>query len=304
MSDKLLPLLCCPVCESELRRAPGEKSVVCASGHTFDVARAGYINLLPPGKGKNARTGDESRMVRARSAFLSLGYYDAISSSLAACLQPYLPEHPVICDMGCGEGTHTANLAGALPGAYVLGFDASKEAAEIGSKRAKRLGLLSPDGIGGEGSSLCCFPGNLFRLPLRPHCVDAAVSLFAPVAGDECRRILKPDGILAVVSSGRDHLIELRHLIYDEVRLNDTLPEAPEGFCLAERKSLSYTVTLASPEEIENLFVMTPFYYKTTEAGRARLLSRDRLDVTVSVDYSLFRAGTESGDHQEIGGTL
>ena len=288
----LLHLIVCPVCGGDLHRAPGEKSVICPCGHTFDVSRAGYINMLPPGKGRNAKTGDDDRMVRARAAFLSCGYYEKISTALAGFLLPYLPPSPVICDMGCGEGYHTTNLASHWPDAAVLGFDASKEAAETGCKRAKRLGMLPPDGIGipTEGTAVCCLPGNLFHLPMRDHSADAAVSLFAPIAGTECSRILKPGGLLAVVSSGRDHLLEMRRLIYDDVRLNETLPDAPDGFTPVGRESLTYTVTLGSAEEIESLFVMTPFYYKTTEAGRKRLLDRETLTVTVSVDYSFFRA--------------
>lgn len=43
-------------------------------------------------------------------------------------------------------------------------------------------------------------------------------------------------------------------------------------------------------EDIRALFVMTPFYYKTTEEGRARLLNNDTLRVRVDVNLSVFEA--------------
>ncbi len=284
-----LTVLRCPVCGGALSRAPGEGSVSCDAGHSFDVSRAGYVNLLPPGKGRNARTGDDRGMVRARTAFLSLGHYAPISDRLAGLLGPRLRPVPLLCDMGCGEGYHTVKLAAAMK-ASVIGFDASKTAAEEGCRRAKREGFLSKDGIGAEETApaAICLPGNLFRLPVRDHVFDAAVSLFAPVAGEESKRILRPGGLLAVVSSGERHLIELRRLIFEEVRLNDTGPVVPPRFRPSGEEELTYSVELGSREEVRSLFEMTPFYYKTTEAGRDRLSAAEKLTVTVNVRFSFF----------------
>ena len=65
--------LLCPVCGGRLAR---EKKVWrCENHHCFDVARSGYVNLLPP-SASGKRHGDDKRMVAARTAFLSRGYYD------------------------------------------------------------------------------------------------------------------------------------------------------------------------------------------------------------------------------------
>ncbi|MBQ8369613.1 MAG: methyltransferase domain-containing protein [Clostridia bacterium] len=288
-------IITCPVCGGELRRE--NRSLVCASGHTFDIAKSGYVNMLPPGKEKNARTGDEKDMVRARVDFLAKGYYAGISSAVAEIMAEYTSGDAVLCDMGCGEGYHTCRFAGELHdktghSVLALGFDASKYAAECASKLAKSKGWLSRDGIGAELYSpvSCAFmPGNIFHLPVKDHAVTCAVSMFAPVAGDEARRILTDDGILVVVSSGRNHLIEMRRLIYDDVHLSDSLPDTPDGFELADRRNLTYTASIENKADIASLFVMTPFYYKTTEAGRARLAERETLDVTVDVNLSVFK---------------
>jgi len=290
-------VITCPVCGGALHRE--NRSLICPASHTFDVAKSGYVNMLPPGKEKNARTGDEKDMVRARVEFLSRGYYNGISSAAADVISEFFHGEGtlVLCDMGCGEGHHTCRIAGELHdkngcGVLALGFDASKYAAECACKLAKSKGWLPRDGIGGECSSAvqCAFmPGNLFHLPVADGTVNCAVSMFAPIAGEETRRILADDGILVVVSSGRDHLLQMRELIYEDVHMSDSMPDAPEGFELITRRNLKYCVTIENKADIESLFMMTPFYYKTTEAGRARLAEQETLDVTAEVNISLFR---------------
>ncbi|MBQ7313310.1 MAG: methyltransferase domain-containing protein [Clostridia bacterium] len=289
-------LLRCPLCGGLFTRY--NKSLRCDSGHSFDVAKAGYVNLLPPGKEKNARTGDERDMVKAREEFLSAGHYAAISDALADAAAQYAPrESYTVCDMGCGEGYHTCRFAARLAertGAPVtaVGFDASKYAAERACKRAVREGLMPKDGIGAafDGNASAYFmPGNIFRLPLADHSVNLALSMFAPVAGDEAKRVLTEDGLLIVVSSGKEHLLEMRQRIYDDVRLSDELPAVPDGFREIARVNGKYQTAIQSTEALMSLFTMTPFYYKTTEAGRERLVSADLpFSVTVDVNYSIF----------------
>lgn len=298
MND-ILDILSCLLCGRSLDRVSG--SLRCGNGHSFDIARSGYVNLLPPGKEKNARSGDEREMVRARESFLSLGYYDSIADTLAGLVTEYSPDSCksscTVCDMGCGEGYHTCrtieHLSELCDGELLaVGFDASKYAAERASKRAVREGLMPRDGVGAahdKGAAAYFFPGNLFRLPLADSSVNVALSLFAPVAGDEAARILKNDGLLIVVSSGREHLLELRRRIYEDVRLSDELPPVPSGFRELGRRHSTEVVSIRTTEELRALFTMTPFYYKTTEQGRERLLSSEMpFRLTVDVDYSIF----------------
>ena len=292
----ILDILKCPVCGGALDRR--ERCLVCASGHNFDIAKCGYVNMLPPGREKNSRTGDERDMVRARVDFLSRGYYAEISRRFAELISDILPERDscVICDMGAGEGYHTCQIADTVHSktgreVLALGFDASKYAAECASKRSRALGFMPKGGIGEDYDSSCAayfMPGNIFSLPLADSSVDAAISMFAPIAAEEAARLLGRGGILAVVASGRDHLIEMRKIIYDDVHLSDAVTSMPEGFSEISRHSLTYKVKIRSREDIKSLFMMTPFYYKTSERGRDALFARDELEVTVDVNYSFF----------------
>lgn len=292
----VLDLLICPTCGERMTRGGG--SLVCSAGHTFDVSKSGYVNLLPPGKEKNAHTGDERKMILSRADFLSRGHYDRISTSLASLIPTYGTDEPIVlCDMGFGEGRHTVNIAKTLGKdsgrpVMALGADASKYGAECASKLARAAGLMPTGGIGAECDlpvQAYFIPANIFHLPVNDGSFDVCVSMFAPIAWDEVRRTLKTNGVLAVASSGHEHLMEMRRIIYDEVRESDFSPDAADGFTKVLEDSINYKMHLSSKEEIGNLFVMTPFYYRTTRAGRERLLSLDELDVTVNVKFTLFK---------------
>lgn len=133
--------LLCPVCGGRLAR---EKTVWrCESRHSFDVARSGYVNLLPP-SASGKRHGDDKRMVAARTAFLSRGYYDHLIGAVAgSCAQLTGPDACVL-DAGCGEGTYTRAIYDALAAKggcpQLLGADISAEA-------VRRAARQVPEGI-------------------------------------------------------------------------------------------------------------------------------------------------------------
>jgi 23S rRNA (guanine745-N1)-methyltransferase len=73
--NEALHLLACPYCAGPLTRSGG--SVGCPNGHAFDVARSGYLSLLPG----DARLGsaDTAEMVAAREAFLGSGHFEPLT---------------------------------------------------------------------------------------------------------------------------------------------------------------------------------------------------------------------------------
>lgn len=291
----VLNLLTCPVCNSPLVREGG--SLVCVGGerrHTYDIARSGYVNLLPPGRGRNAKTGDDSDMVRARVSFLSRGYYDRLSDEAARLIDCYgrRDECLKVADSGCGEGYHTVRVANLLtPPLSIAAFDASKYASEAASKRAYSSGLSPKGGLREASSgdrSAAFMTGNIFSLPLAASSLDAVLSMFAPIAWGENRRILRGGGVIVVAASGRDHLIELRNIIYDEVIKKESSIVPVEGFVETARTNVKYKVHLPDAESIGALFQMTPFCHRTSDSAASRLALLDELNVTVDVDFYVF----------------
>ncbi len=289
-----LTYLRCPVCGGMFGREPA--LLRCSNGHCFDLAKERYVNLLPPGKGKNARTGDEKAMVRARQTFLATGLYHGISDGIASLFAKHLPtDHvPILCDSGCGEGYHTLRITESLSqsrgGVLTYGFDASKIAVGYAAKAAARHGYTGESGMGSDGETICAFcPANIYALPLADSSVDAVLSMFAPVAVDENLRVLREEGILLVASSGVRHLTEMRALLYDDVHYHEDTAAVYEGFTLVDTTDVRYTMHVPDCDTLRALWTMTPFYYRTTPAGKERLFSTNSLDCTVDVRLSVYK---------------
>lgn len=313
----------CPVCRAVLR-ANG-RSLRCASGHTYDMARSGYVNLLPPGRKSNARSGDPDSMVRARREFLSGGYYDRYVREAAALAAPFFGGG-VMLDAACGEGHHTLILAESLRPALAVGIDASKKAADAAAKAAAKFSSMAAkasskvantlstaanylsavsEADSGSDFSHCSdsakqsprfrspanfafAAGNIFDMPVASASCGLVTVLFAPIPFDEARRVLDVGGVLLTAGAGAEHLIELRKLIYDEVRIKNPADIKPDGFCEVRSENISYKLEL-DPSSLLALFEMTPFCFRAGAAARDRIASSGGISVTVSVDCKLYR---------------
>ena len=287
------PFLICPHCGGALQREGG--SLLCdgrtGRKHCYDIAAAGYVNLLPPGKGGNAHTGDDAGMIAARSAFLGGGYYDCISDAAAeiACKALGTGRREIcFCDAGSGEGYHTRRMACRMAEVSGLpvtgcGIDASKKGAAAGAKGCRNL----PETV-----NLSFAAGNIFSLPVKDGTLDVVFSLFAPIPADEVARTLRDDGILVVVAAGPRHLWELRCLLYDEPREGNAEAATPAGFVLSHKETVHKIVHIPDQDALQALFTMTPFYYRTPESGRERLAKTPSLDIGVEADIYVFRKET------------
>ena len=237
--------LCSAVCGETLVRE--ERVRHCKNRHSFDVARSGYVNLLPP-SASGKRHGDDKHMVAARTAFLSRGYYDHLIRPWPkpACSLP--GRMPALLDAGCGEGTYTRAIYDALAAAkggrpQLLGADISARPSSVRRGRYRR-------------ASSAWQPA---RLPLAAESLDLIVNIFSPFMAEEFRRVLKPGGYLLRVVPMEKHLIELKAAVYDHPYENPPFEPAAEGFRLMQTQALRTT------------------YYTFVKRGRAGVVSHDAL---------------------------
>lgn len=275
MNDTLIEqVLRCPVCGGTLARSGG--SLVCEGRHCFDVSAAGYVNLAGPRQHGN---GDSRELVAARTAFLSAGYYAPFAREVCGRAAAY-SGGGVIIDAGCGDGYYSL-LAAKQSGGTLLGVDLSKFAVTAAAKAAKRQQCRNADFA----------VAGIFGMPVRDGAADVVMNLFAPCAAEEFSRVIKPGGHLIVAGAGRDHLSGLRAVIYDEVTPNTARADLPRGGALVEVDTarVRYTVTLTRAADIQSLFSMTPYYYRTTSAGRERLDALDTLETVVDFDVFVYR---------------
>ena len=273
-------VLICPVCRAPLTRQGG--SYVCPGRHTFDRARQGYTNLLLRAAGQH---GDNREMILARRAFLESGAYAPLKDAIRAAARRLAPGARTFLDAGCGEGYYGEAVLEALPGAAGYGIDISREALRVAGRR---------EAVASGRFSL--FVAGVYEMPFADRSFDLVLNVFAPLAAAEYRRVLRPGGVLLMAIPDCRHLFEMKEVLYDTPRENEVADFALDGFALLGAEPVTSRLTLTSGEQIRALFSMTPYYYRTPEAGRRRLEALDRLEVTASFLLLSYRAeGTQSG---------
>ena len=265
----------CPVCKSQLSKI--DNQLKCDNNHSFDFSSSGYINLLNPGKKNNAKAGDSKEMIRARTGFFASQAYKNIAKKIFELSESLSPS--LIVDAGCGEGYYTEFLTKINTHPTVLGFDMSKYGCEHGAKSAKRQ----------EIENICYAVGNIFDLPLKNECTDLIVNMFAPVASEEFSRILKPGGHFIVASAGIDHLDGLKSVLYDDVYKNEEKILEYKNFNLVACENLKYSVKINGNDTISNLFMMTPYYHRTSLEDKKKLENIQSLTTTVEVNFSIYK---------------
>lgn len=118
------------------------------------------------------------------------------------------------------------------------------------------------------------------HLPLAAESLDLIVNIFSPLMAEEFLRVLKPGGYLLRVVPMERHLFELKAAVYDRPYENPPAEPAVEGFRLLRTQTLRKTITLSSNEDVQALFLMTPYYYKTGAEDQQKLAAVPSLRVT------------------------
>ncbi len=267
--EPLLDLLRCPTCQARLRPDPGRGALRCPAGHTFDIARHGYVGLLT---GARATSGDDADMVRARDRFLATGKYGPVRRTVARLAAGAVPGQGAVVDVGCGTGHYLAGVLDHLPGAHGLGLDTAARALRSAARAHARAAAATWD---------------VFRpFPLRDGAADVVLNVFAPRNPSEFHRVLRSTGRLVVARPTGRHLAELRGRVPAMVTIDPAkerrLHRALDPFfAAAVTERVEYVTPLTRPEALD-LMGMTP---------SARHLSRADTDdgvplpdrVTVSV---------------------
>lgn len=252
--------LLCPVCETPLRRDP--RTWRCAAGHSFDVARESYVNLLPVQHKNSLDPGDGPESLRARRAFLDAGHYAPLRTAVVAALAEAGPQR--LLDIGCGEGHYTAAMAGCVP--EVIGLDIAKPAIQLAARRYR--------------DAITWLVASGAQLPLPDATLDAVTCLFTQLHVRQMQRTLRPGGLLLVVTPAADHLWHLRQGLFDSVQAHapDKFIETlqPAGFELQDARTLGFDLDLDG-DDLARLLQMTPYAWKARPERRQALAGRSGL---------------------------
>lgn len=260
----------CPVCGGPLREEG--HALRCGQNHSFDRSAEGYVNLLRRGK---SDAGDSREMVASRRRFLEGNWYACLRDALARLAGRYTAgvECPALVDAGCGEGYYTAGIFARLRGLggkpAAVGFDLSRPAIRLAARRK---------------SGVCFAVAGIFDLPVAEKCADLVLSVFAPMAGGEFHRVLRPGGRLIIAAPGPRHLSGLKKVLYDRPYENEEGRFDFPGLSCTEIVRVREKIRMTGREAIHDLLAMTPYFWRTPAEGIRRLDELTVLETPVEFD--------------------
>ncbi|SQD78208.1 23S rRNA (guanine(745)-N(1))-methyltransferase [Moritella yayanosii] len=266
----------CPICARPL--SAQDQSLVCEQRHQFDLAKEGYVNLLPVQNKKSKNPGDNKEMMQARREFLDQGFYQSLSDKVNSIAQQALitVNAPNILDLGCGEGYYTHRLAQVMAAMSdantapnIAGLDISKSAIRFAAKRYKTI-------------SFCV--ASAYNAPFADASQDLVIRIYAPSQDAELARIIKVGGYLLTVTPAAEHLFELKQKIYQTPEKHDMSIEPIAGFEVVEQQRLTQEITLTQAKDSKNLLEMTPLAWKMSDEQKAQLYATD---LTLTLDFNI-----------------
>lgn len=270
--------LICPICGKKLELQG--RSLLCAGDekgkrHCFDLSSSGYCDLSY----RNGGGGDPKDAVTDRTAFLDKGYYSPLSHKINELCRTYLDDEFLLIDAGCGEGYYSEKVASDFASSFVFGADLSKHAVHRASvRRNMRAGKNSFYSV-----------SSIFRLPVCDGAADCVLSMFAPISEEEIVRVLKPGGILIIGAAASEHLLELKSSIYESVTLNEARADLPKAMHLLDKQNVNFFMELDCRDDIQRLFGMTPYRFRTSQSSMQLLDELESLRVQADVDFYIFQ---------------
>lgn len=261
-------MLICPLCGEKLLL--NEKSYTCNNKHCFDIARQGYVNLLPVQNKHSLHPGDTKEMLCARREFLNGGTYKPICDSVIEQAHKYLinGHNITLLDVGCGEGYYLKAFKDILKPEGTVGADISKDGVKMACARDRAILWLV---------------ATASHLPIEAESVDMLTAMFSLFMEDEYARVLKSGGIAVEVIAANEHLKELKEIIYEEVFEQNKQPckLKSDKFVVLNCEQRRFEFTLKNAE-LRNLLMMTPHFWRIKEENREKLLLTEGLKLTAN----------------------
>ncbi len=256
----------CPSCGMPL--LIHDASLRCVQGHSYDVARKGYVHLHH----KTVQSAYDKALFESRRTVFEEGFYQPVVSALDAVLQPISPH--TLLDAGCGEGFYTDALSHLLPKCLMIGVDLSKDAIYSAAGRSSH--------------AIYCV-GDLNRLPFIDDSFDVILNILSPASYINFERVLKRDGFLIKIMPGREYLQEIRSRLpgnqteYDDSLVPDYLKQHMSMITLDR---LHYTHPL-SDKSYAHFLAMTPLTESLSDNARIELMRDPPSTITIDLQLAV-----------------
>ncbi|NLY53532.1 MAG: methyltransferase domain-containing protein [Firmicutes bacterium] len=267
-------LWACPICDAAMS-VTEPASLKCEQGHSFDLAKQGYVNLTT----RAAKASKYDReLFQARLALNQTGFFAGLVKEITTMvleLAPGSSSSPLtLLDAGCGEGSHLASIV-----------------ANLGSNATPTLGVgldIAKDGVRLAAGT---YPGHIWcvadlaQAPFRSHQFDVILNILSPANYSEFRRLLRASGILIKAFPGDSYLAELRTALYagsakERYSNESSRQQFSQHFTLLAERTVYYQQQL-NPEVLENLLRMTPLAWSASPERLAALRQKGLPEITI-----------------------
>jgi 23S rRNA (guanine745-N1)-methyltransferase len=266
-----------------------DKTLMCPDGHSFDISAQGHVNLLPVQFKRSKDPGDSKLMVAARRSVMDLGLFDPVAQVVTGLVCDHASDTGLfLVDAGCGEGYYTGHMHQGLKSKMtdprILGIDISKWAVLSAAKRYKKIGWAVASNK---------------RLPIVQSSPDIITSIFGFETWGAWAALQQVRQIVIVVDAGRDHLLELREIIYPDVRASNpptTDKAIANGYEKISNNKCRYTKEIISADVLGQILKMTPHGHKISKETRARVQSISNFSLTFEVEINVYSRTETSVD--------
>lgn len=260
--------LICPKCGKNLNKIGA--SYICGERHCYDIAKEGYINLMPANKKHSKNPGDNKEMMASRQTMLDLGYYNKLIGYLDKTISK---KAITLLDVGCGEGYITRQLKKSRPKAEIIGMDISKSAVALSAKLDKTITYAV---------------ASANKLPIKTNSCNAVINAFAPLYEEEVARVLTAEGLLIKVVPAELHLWGLKSALYKEPYKNILKPLNLKLFKEVSTTKITDTITVTGAN-IANLIAMTPYAFKTPQQDIDRVTALPTLTTELEFLVTIYK---------------
>jgi 23S rRNA (guanine745-N1)-methyltransferase len=227
LSVNSTPTLLCSVRDCRLALTREDSRLVCPRGHSFDIARSGYVNLLQPQDRRSRQPGDTSDAIRARRRLHDLGVTEPLLRAIADITAATSCD--IVLDAGSGDGFYLGTLA------HESGFDAHGVDISVAAVDAASRRYPDCEWIVANADRFLPYPDRSFSLVL---------SITARMNPAEFRRVLRDDGRLLVAIPSPEDLIEVRGAGRD--RADRTIQTFAPAFTPVDRRRVTTSADLDS----------------------------------------------------------
>ncbi|MEK3889225.1 putative RNA methyltransferase [Bacillus sp. FSL K6-3431] len=269
----------CPICTSPMV-FENNTTLVCTEGHSYDLAKKGYIHLLS----QSIDTKYDKSLFQSRQRIAESGFFTPLVEAIAILIEnERLNELTAILDAGCGEGSHLAQIQEYVAGNTIgFGADISKEGIQLAASNL---------------SNAIWIVADLAKTPLASQKFPFILNILSPSNYSEFDRLLTDDGLLIKVVPNSAYLQELRELFYENREAFDnekTMSRFQEKFDLIKTQAVKYHVRLEQPL-LNDLVKMTPLSWSANEAKRKQVSDMSDMDITIDLNILVGRKKVENG---------